>query len=89
MTKRMDRIKKALKMSSTLPPGTAGSDTQWLMGSAHAHSHSHHHHEHKEDGSCCGQVLTERRAVSLSRCKTSPSRLASEAFSFPAAESTL
>lgn len=70
MSKDLDRIKKALKHSTTLPQGAVTGS--WLMGSAadghvhgphcnHGHAHDeecdhdhHHHHEHKDDGSCCG-----------------------------------
>lgn len=68
MSKDLDRIKKALKYSSTMPSGTASGTTgAWLMGSGHVHGpdcnhghneesdHEHHHdHNHKDDGSCCG-----------------------------------
>lgn len=53
----MDRMKKALKYSSTMPAGTGGATTgAWLMGSSHSHSHDHEHghgcgcgHSHDDD----------------------------------------
>jgi len=46
----IDRIKKQLSMSTTLPAGSAGGGApQYMMGSAQAHDHTHSH-----DGSCCG-----------------------------------
>ncbi|MGH1404210.1 MAG: hypothetical protein ACRBDL_08190 [Alphaproteobacteria bacterium] len=44
-------IKKQLSMSTTLPAGSGGEASPWMMGSAHQPSHTHHH---AEDGSCCG-----------------------------------
>ena len=44
-------IKKRLAMSTTLPAGTGGSTSEWLMGSAAAgqnHDHAHHHEESDE-----------------------------------------
>lgn len=64
-----NRIKKALLMSSTMPPGTGGSDASWLMGAGHTHrsnadiggaahgSCCDNAHSHAKDehakGSCC------------------------------------
>lgn len=53
MSKKSDWIKKSLMLSSTMPPGSGGGDTSWLMGSAaggHSHDHGHVHGPHCNHG---------------------------------------